>query len=361
MQDVLACVFFLGEIVNVWWELCLLPSSVSILFQSKSASFSRVFRWLLWLEIVMYTSFYTMLEDGYKLLRSFWIKQHWTQACSYRGRLKSRWREDLFQSKLASFWRMFRWLLWLEVVMYTSFYTMLEDGYKILRSFWIKQHWTQACSYRGRLKSLWRENLFQSKSASFSRMFRWLLWLEVFMYTSFYTMLEDGYKLLWSFWIKQHWTQACSHRGRLKSRWREDLFQSKSASFSRMFRWLLWLEVFMYTSFYTMLEDGYKLLWSFWIKQHWTQACSYRGRLKSLWREDLFQSKSASFSRMFRWLLWLEIVMYTSFYTMLEDGCKILRSFWIKQHWTQACSYRGTAFRWAHQLKTFVSENWFCS
>ena len=126
-----------------------------------------------------------------------------------------------------------------------------------------------------------RENLFQSKSASFSRMFRWLLWLEVFMYTSFYTMLEDGYKLLWSFWIKQHWTQACSHRGRLKSRWREDLFQSKSASFSRMFRWLLWLEVFMYTSFYTMLEDGYKLLWSFWIKQHWTQACSYRGRLKS--------------------------------------------------------------------------------
>ena len=215
--------------------------------------------------------------------------------------------------------------------MYTSFYTMLEDGYKILRSFWIKQHWTQACSYRGRLKSCWREDLFQSKSASFSRMFRWLLWLEIVMYTSFYTMLEDGYKLLRSFWIKQHWTQACSYRGRLKSRWREDLFQSKSASFSRMFRWLLWLEIVMCTSFYTMLEDGYKILQSFWIKQHWTQACSYRGRLKSCWREDLFQSKSASFSRMFRWLLWLEIVMYTSLYTMLEDGYKLLRSFWIKQ------------------------------
>ena len=44
-------------------------------------------------------------------------------------------------------------------------------------------------------------------------------------------------------------------------------------------------------------------------------------------------------------LLWLEIVVYTSFYTMLEDGYKFLRSFWIKQHWTQALSYRGTAFR----------------
>ena len=163
------------------------------------------------------------------------------------------------------------------------------------------------------------------------------------MYTSLYTMLEDGYKILRSFWIKQHWTQACSYRGRLKSRWREDLFHSKSASFSRMFRWLLWLEIVMYTSFYTMLEDGYKILRSFWIKQHWTQACSYLGRLKSRWREDLLQSKSASFLHMFRWLLWLEIVMYTSFYTMLENGYKFLRRFWIKQHWTQACSYRGTA------------------
>ena len=81
------------------------------------------------------------------------------------------------------------------------------------------------------------------------------------------------------------------------------------------------------------------------LKQHWTKACSYRGRLKSRWCEDLFQSKSESFSRMFRWLLWLEIVMYTSFYTMLEDGYKFLRSYWIKQHWTQARSYRGTAFR----------------
>ena len=106
-----------------------------------------------------------------------------------------------------------------------------------------------------------------------------------------------------------------------------------------------WLEIVMCTSFYTMLEDGYKILQNFWIKQHWTQACSYRGQLKSRWCEDLFQSKSASFSRMFRWLLWLEIVMYTSFYTMLEDGYKILPSFWIKQHWTQARSCRGTPFR----------------
>ena len=57
---------------------------------------------------------------------------------------------------------------------------------------------------------------------------------------------------------------------------------------------IIMVEIVMYTSFYTMLEDGYKILWSFWIKQHWTQACSY------LADEDLFQSKSASFSRMFR-------------------------------------------------------------
>ena len=37
--------------------------------------------------------------------------------------------------------------------------------------------------------------------------------------------------------------------------------------------------------------------------------------------------------------------MYTSFYTMLEDGYKFLRNFWNKQHWTQACLYRGTSFR----------------
>ena len=68
------------------------------------------------------------------------------------------------------------------------------------------------------------------------------------------------------------------------------------------------------------------------------------GRLKSRWHEDLLQSKSASFSCMLGWLLWLEIVMYASFYIMLENGYTFLRSFWIKQQWTKACLYHSTTF-----------------
>ena len=61
---------------------------------------------------------------------------------------------------------------------------------------------------------------------------------------------------------------------------------------------------------------------------------------------------------MFGWLLWLEIVMYTSIYIMLEDGYNFPRSFWIKQHWTQACLYHGTVF-WCDKDQIVVRTNAF--
>ena len=178
---------------------------------------------------------------------------------------------------------------------------------------------------------------------SFHAFFGLSKWLESIVHVLFYTLLGDWRIFQWRLWIKHRETQASLARDTAFGG-RFDLIKS-DRKFGHIhllgkgnklnIPWLL-----------VCFGEGRKT-WT--INWHVSLKHSKNGgRLKSRWRKDLFQSKSVSFSRMFGWVLWLEIVMYTSFYTVLEDGYKCLRSFWIKQHWTQACSYRGTAFLCEH-------------
>ena len=162
------------------------------------------------------------------------------------------------------------------------------------------------------------------------------------MHVVFYTWIEDGRIFPKGLWIKHCWRQASSDH---------------DTAFGGRFYFIKLDRKFGYMHLVPWKKPGHWTFrgYKFALRKeekreqlntiHAINSQENGERLKSRWREDLFQSKSASFSRMFGWFLWLEIAMYTSFYTMLEDGYKFLRNFWNKQHWTQACSYRGTAFR----------------
>ena len=143
-------------------------------------------------------------------------------------------------------------------------------------------------------------------------------------------------------WIKHHWTQASwIHDRPTVFDHRFNLIKSdRKFGCMHLVRWKRpgkWTECSVAVSLHYRRKKNVN-------SQYNTHSHS-----KLCWCEDLLQSKPASFSCILGWPLRLEIVnnswMHSSFYTMLEDGYKFLRSFWTKQHWTQACSYCSTTIR----------------
>ena len=155
-------------------------------------------------------------EDGCMFPRCFSIKDRWKQACRIHDTM-FHGRFDVMKSDhnlIHASWKMKA--AWAEYSLAIS----LDYRRRKMQKNQCNKH-PKHSKIGWLLKSCWREDLLQSKSASLSQTFGWLSWLEIAIYGSFYTVLENGYKFLRCFWIKgsehEH-LSYCSHFDLIKTR-----------------------------------------------------------------------------------------------------------------------------------------------